>query len=470
LEFVVQPAPALQALHPPLRHTPPAQVVPLLLFEPSTHTGMPVLQSMLPLRQAELGFGVQPAPWVHALQKPLLHTPPGHEVPFVLFDPSTHCALPELQSMTPLRHALPGLVVQAAPALQALHAPLLHTPPAHAVPFALFEPSTHWALPELQSMTPLRQALPGLVVQAAPALQALHEPLLQTPPAQAVPLGLLLPLAQTAAPELHSVTPLVQALLGFEVQAAPCVHITHWSEALHTWLVPQEAPVPRRVPCMHTGAPEVHEMLPVKHGFVGVHVAPPVQFTQAPAELHTWLVPHTDPGALLLPSTQASAPDEQSVMPLRQRFGLMPQTLPAAHATQVPEPLHTWPAPQDVPAAALVVASTHTELPVLQSTRPLRQGAPGLVLHAAPAMQAPQLPVASHTWPEPHEVPAALLLPLMHVWVPVAHEVMPLRQPGLGFEVHGWLETHVRQLPVALHTWFVPHTVPAGRLPESMHV
>lgn len=141
---------------------------------PSTQTPAPLLQSMTPRRQAALAFMVHEAPGEQGLQAPALQTPPEHAVPFDLLPPSTHTALPVAQLMTPLRQAAPGLVVQAAPSLQELQAPFRQAPPGHAVPFAFELPSTHTAAPELHSMEPLRHALPGLVEHEAPWLHDTH--------------------------------------------------------------------------------------------------------------------------------------------------------------------------------------------------------------------------------------------------------------------------------------------------------
>lgn len=225
--MVVHEAPPLQGLHEPALQTPPGHEVPLPLLLPSMHTAVPVPQSMVPFRQAEFGFEVQPAPWVQALQKPALHTPPAHMVPFALLAPSTHTALPVAQLMVPSRHAEFGLVVHPAPALQATHAPALQTPLGQLVPFILLLPSTHTALPEAQLMMPLRHAAAGFVVQAAPSLQATHEPALQTPPLQTVPFDFGAPSTHTGAPLEHSVVPARQAEPGLVVQGAPCVHETH---------------------------------------------------------------------------------------------------------------------------------------------------------------------------------------------------------------------------------------------------
>lgn len=213
--------PPLHALHDPALQTPPGHEVPLVLLLPSTQTALPLVQSMVPLRQAALGFEVQPAPCVQALQKPALHTPPLHVVPFALLLPSTHTGLPVAQLMVPLRQAALGFVVQAVPPLHATHAPALHTPPVHVVPFILLLPSTHTALPDAHVMTPLRQAELGFVVHVAPSLQATHEPALQTPPLHTVPFDLGAPSTQTEAPLEHSTVPERHADEGFVVHEAP---------------------------------------------------------------------------------------------------------------------------------------------------------------------------------------------------------------------------------------------------------
>lgn len=224
--LVVHDAPSLQGLHEPLRHAPPGHEVPFVLLLPSTHTALPVEQSMVPLRHAALGFVVQAAPAVQALQNPPPHTPPGHVVPFGFAAPSTHTELPVEQSTTPLRQAAFGFEVHEAPALHMTHAPALHTPPGHALPFILFVPSEQTALPVEQLTTPFLQTL-AFVVQLAPSLHALHEPLRHAPPAQLVPLFLFAPSTQVGVPPEQSTTPSLHAALGLVVHAAPAVHETH---------------------------------------------------------------------------------------------------------------------------------------------------------------------------------------------------------------------------------------------------
>lgn len=224
--LVEHAAPSLQGLQDPPRHAPPGHDVPFVLLLPSTHTALPVEQSMVPLRHVEPGLVVQAAPAVQALQKPPPHTPPGHEVPFGFAAPSTHTALPVAQSMLPLRQAEFGFEVHEAPALHATHAPALQTPPGHDVPFILLVLSEHTALPVEQLTMPFLQTL-ALVVQLAPSLHALHEPLRHAPPEQVVPLFLFAPSTQVGVPPEQSTTPNLHAALGLEVHAAPAVHATH---------------------------------------------------------------------------------------------------------------------------------------------------------------------------------------------------------------------------------------------------
>lgn len=113
--------------------------------------------------------------------------------------------------------------------------------------------------------------------------------------------------------------------------------------------------------------------------------------------------------------------------------------------------MQTRPAPHERPAPAFA-PSTHVVLPVLQSTTPSLHGALGLVVHACPATQAPQLPFASQTWPEPHAVPDALFVPSTHTEVPLVQLVMPLRHPEFGFVVQLRFGVHMMQLPELLHT------------------
>lgn len=144
----MQPVQQLPDRHCPL---PPPHEVLLGLLVLLTHTGPPLAQLMTPVMQS-LGLVVHEAPAVHATQLPALQTPPGQAVPAARLAPSTQTGEPELHEMLPALHGLLG--VHPAPALQGLHEPALQTPPGQAVPLALLEPLTQTPLPDEQSMTP----------------------------------------------------------------------------------------------------------------------------------------------------------------------------------------------------------------------------------------------------------------------------------------------------------------------------
>ena len=71
---------------------------------------------------------------------------------------------------------------------------------------------------------------------------------------------------------------------------------------------------------------------------------------------------------------------------------------PAAHATHVPDPLHTPPG-QPVPGAAFPL-TLHTGAPLEQSIAPVVHGLP--VPHDAPCEHATHTPLPLHTAFDPH--------------------------------------------------------------------
>ncbi len=146
----------------------------------------------------------------------------------------------------------------------------------------------------------------------------------------------------------------------------------------------------------------------------------------------------------------------------------MLQLLLAAQATQPPSPSHTWSVPQVVPAATLV-PSAHTGAPEVQSSAPAMHGAPALVVQAAPLAQATQPPLPSHTCPAPQAVPAATAAPSLHTGVPEAHSITPATQGPPGLVPHPLPAAQATQLPEALHTFALPHEVPAVSGGPSTH-
>jgi len=186
---------------------------------------------------------------------------------------------------------------------------------------------------------------------------------------QLVPADLLPPSTQVCAPVEQDVVPFLQ-MLGFVVQAALAVHDTQVPLPLHTWFMPQVVPAAVLPPSTQVIAPLAHELVPILQA-VGLPVQawPAVQATHMPP-LQTMFVPQLTPGALLLPSTQVMAPVEQDVMPLRQKDGLPVHDCPAVHETQLPEALQTIPVPQLVPAA-FIVPFVHVDMPVVHDATPL---------------------------------------------------------------------------------------------------
>jgi hypothetical protein len=245
-----------------------------------------------------------------------------------------------------------------------------------------------------------------------------------------VPCGLLvLELVQVDAPVLQEVTPTLQ---GFEfvVQLAPALQATQVPLELHTRFVPQLVPALTLVlELVHVEAPVLHEVTPTLHGLEFVlHDVPPVHATQLPAALQTRLLPQLVPGASLLePSTQVAVPVAHDCTPTRHAVGFVVHAPPALQLPQLPA-LHTWPEPHAVPFARLVVPSSQTGAPLAQEIRPALHGL-GLVLHEPPAVQATHVPAPSHTRLLPQLVPAACsVVPLVHTAAPLAQEITPSTQ------------------------------------------
>jgi hypothetical protein len=292
------------------------------------------------------------------------------------------------QLVTPARQGF-GLYEQDAPALQAWQEPPLQTAPVpQLVPFGLGTPSTQTAVPVEHEVTPSRQTL-GFPAHASPTVQDTHAPALQTRfVPQGVPSGRAAPSSQVAD-TAQEVTPTLQSGSGFVEQARPAVH------SRHAPAPSQKSPVPQGVVeglgtavSTHTWAPVVQEKVPTTQGFGFVEQVPPATHpTQAPA-LHTWSAPQGVPAAMSPVSTQTGAPLEHSTLPVLQGDGV--QAAPWTQPMQPPEPLQTWSAPQAVPGGSGTAAlSRQTDCPVVQDVSPVRQ-ASGLSGQARPTVQATQ--------------------------------------------------------------------------------
>ena len=290
--FPSQASPAVQALQTPPLHTWfTPQLVPFEIgVSVSTQVSLPVVQDVVPWTH-EFGFVEQEVPAVQALHVPPLHTWFVPQlVPFVFATAvSRQVCAPVEQSLTPSTHGF-GFVEQAAPAVQALQAPApLHTASVpQLVPGALGAAvSTHAWVPVAQLVTPSTQTF-GLPEQASPAVQALHAPPLHTwfTP-QVVPFGIGVAVStQVSLPVAHDVVPCTQAF-GFVPQATPAVQVLQ-HRPLQTWFAPQLVPFGIGVlVSRQSSTPVLHEVMPATHAFGFVEQATfAVHATQMPL-LHT---------------------------------------------------------------------------------------------------------------------------------------------------------------------------------------
>jgi hypothetical protein len=176
------------------------QDVPLPTLPVSAQTGKPVTHEFAPV--LHLFAGWQLAPGVHMPHVPLLQTMLVPQVvPLTRFLPVSVQVIDGEQACVPAWHAFDGM--QASPTVQGKQLPLLQTMfVPQVVPLATFPDSVQTGTPVLQVYPAVRQGLP-LTVQAAPTVQATHAPeVLQTifvP--QLVPAVTFVPLSvQTGAP------------------------------------------------------------------------------------------------------------------------------------------------------------------------------------------------------------------------------------------------------------------------------
>jgi hypothetical protein len=227
---------------------------------------------------------------------------------------------------------------------------------------------------------------------------------------QLVPADLLPPSTQVIAPVEQDVEPFLQTL-GLVLQAAPPVQATHVPDPLQTRFVPQVVPAAVLPPSTQVIVPLEQDVVPtLQLDGLPVHDCPVAQATHRPVPLQTMLVPQETPGDLLPPSTQVIAPVEQEVEPFRQLFGLLVQAVPAVHETQLPEPLQTMLVPQPVPAAFA--------LPLTQVDVPVVHAAPAVhdtqVPEPLQTMLVPQVAPAAVLPPS-----TQVIAPLEHEVVPV---------------------------------------------------
>ncbi len=289
---------------------------------------------------------------------------------------------------------------------------------------------------------------------------------------QVVPTALALPSTQVVVPVVHEVTPLKHPEFGLVAQAWPAVHAPQKPLPSQTWFEPQVSPPGWFAPSMQVCVPVVHEVMPLRHALgLPLQFEPAVQAVQTPAELHTWLAPQLVPAGVCVPSMQVCVPLAHEVVPAKHaELGLPEHACPAVHAAQMPDEVHTWLVPQLVPGVFGVAVSTQTWEPVLHEVTPVRH-AVGLVLHDCPATHATHPPAPLQTWLLPHERPAFFeVTSSMQTCAPVLHEVMPLRQM-LGLVAQLTPAEHATQVLLALHTSPAPQLtpVPLGEARLSTH-
>jgi len=193
-----------------------------------------------------------------------------------------------------------------------------------------------------------------------------------------------------------------------------------------------------------------------------------VQAVQAPLPSHTMPTPQLVPAVLLAPSVQVVALPLQVVLPCLHGLGLPVQLWFATHAPQKPLPSHICP-PVQVAVAGLGVPSTQVDAPVKHEVTPFRQ-IDGLVVHADPAVHATQVPVPLHTRFVPQVVPAAVLPESRQRGAPLEQSTTPVLHGAPGFMLHALPSSHVTHWPLPLHTMAEPQAVPAATLSPSMQL
>jgi hypothetical protein len=136
----------------------------------------------------------------------------------------------------------------------------------HSVPTGLLPLATHTEVPVMHDVMPSLHGSGG--EHATPAAHATQLPVRQTrfiP--QLVPLATDVPVSwQVGAPVEQVCVPVWQGLVG--VQAPPAVQSRH-IPLLHTRLIPHAVPLATLPVSAQTEVPVMHEVAPVLHGFVG---------------------------------------------------------------------------------------------------------------------------------------------------------------------------------------------------------
>ena len=106
-------------------------------------------------------------------------------------------------------------------------------------------------------------------------------------------------------------------------------------------------------------------------------------------------------------------------------------------------------------------------MPFVQSTTPVLQGAPGLVVQALPASHATHSPFPLHTMFEPQATPGPTFSPSLQPG-DVPHVMMPSLHMPLGLVVHTVPAAQPVHTPF-LQTFSMPHDMPSDTLASSTH-
>jgi hypothetical protein len=453
----------LQVAQVPLQHIPlvPHSVPAATSLVVATQAAVPLLHEIVPVTQ---GFvGVQLPPAVHETQLPLLHTSfVPHVTPvFVGVVVATQADAPLLHEVIPLTHMFDG--VHPDPAVHETQLPLSQTSfVPHTIPLGMgVLVATHVDTPLPHDVMPIKHGFEG--VHIVPAVHEPQLPLSQTSfEPHAVPLAAGVVVAtQVETPVLHEVIPVKHGFVG--VHDRPAVHETQLPP-LQTSFVPHVVPLATSTDVgTQVDVPVLHEVVPVTHGFVGLQAVPAVHDAHVPP-LQTWFVPHVVPLATcVVVGTQVVTPLLQEVVPVTHGFeGVHP--VPATQAPQFPL-LQTSPAPHAVPLATAVVVATQLNCPVLQDVVPVKQTFEGV--HDVPATHEIQFPPLQTSF-VPQIVPLVTgVVVATQLDTPVLHEVAPIKHRFDG--LHGVPATHETQLPLS-QTSFVPHVVPFPALPVATQV
>ena len=225
----------------------------------------------------------------------------------------------------------------------------------------------------------------------------------------------------TGEPVAHDVVPVLQALVGWQLE--PAAHDTH-VPALQTLSVPQPAPLASALPVSVQAMLGEQTVMPAWHGFAGTQLEPAEQVAQLPA-WQTMFAPQALPFATSPDSMQTGVPVLQAMVPLRQGLPGTTQSMPCTQAPQAPVALQTMSVPHDVPAVTFVLVSVHDGAAPEQTSAPVWHLFVGV--HAPPIWQVAHVP-AWQTMPVPHVVPFGLLSVSVQTGAPVAQTMLPTRQ------------------------------------------